>query len=65
MLSDGGFAVSTGSACSANKKKGSGVLESMGIDPHTARSAIRISTGYSTRLEEIEKFCTFLENLST
>jgi cysteine desulfurase len=51
-LDDAGFAVSTGSACSAANKKRP-VLDAMGIDSKTAFNAIRISQGYTTSLDDI------------
>lgn len=52
-----GFAVSSGSACSSGKVKASHVLASMGIAPELAQSAIRVSLGRDTRVDEIEAFC--------
>jgi cysteine desulfurase len=60
ILSDRGFAVGTGSACSAAKAKRTRSLENMGIDEETAFSAIRISTGPSTTVEEVEEFLRVL-----
>ncbi|GHV83385.1 aminotransferase V [Spirochaetia bacterium] len=53
LLDDAGFAVSTGSACSSNKKERP-VLDAMGIDKKTSFEAVRISQGWSTTLEEID-----------
>lgn len=56
-LSDRGIAVSTGSACSSNKKKkGRRILDAMGVPEELSFSAIRISTGPVTTLEEIDCF---------
>lgn len=56
MLFDQGFCVSSGSACSNNaKQKGEGVMQSMGIDAKLAGSAVRISYGYDTTLEDAER----------
>lgn len=56
-LSDSGFAVSTGSACSSNGvQRGRRVLEAMGLAPDLAFSAIRISTGYATTEAEVDAF---------
>jgi len=60
VLDDAGCAVSTGSACSSKGRKDRRVLANMGVDEETARSAIRISTGYSSSENEI---ATFLEKL--
>jgi cysteine desulfurase len=53
-LDDAGFAVSTGSACSVRSPKRP-VLEAMGIGGGLAREGIRVSQGWSTSIEEIEK----------
>lgn len=53
-LDDAGFAVSTGSACSSASKKRP-VLDAMGISEQQALEGIRISQGYSTTTEDIEK----------
>jgi len=63
MSSDGGFAVSTGSACSANVKKRPGIMKIPGVDEKTAISTIRVSTGYTTTLGDIAAFCSFLEQI--
>ena len=62
VMNDRGFAVSTGSACSSQKKQHFRVLDEMGVDRETAFSVIRISTGYRTTEEEIHAFCDTLEN---
>lgn len=51
-----GIAVSAGSACSSGKIGGSHVLAAMGVDAGLARAAIRISLGWSTRIEDVERF---------
>jgi len=51
-----GFAVSAGSACSSGKLRASGVLTTMGFDDDTARGAIRVSIGPTTRMDEIARF---------
>ena len=45
---------STGSACSSKKRKVSGVLLAMGIDPARAESALRFSISPMTTIEEID-----------
>lgn len=51
-----GIAVSGGSACASGKVKPSHVLTAMGVAPDLATSTIRVSTGWSTRDEDIEAF---------
>ncbi|WP_434051989.1 MAG: cysteine desulfurase family protein [Roseibium sp.] len=48
--------VSSGSACSSGKVSVSHVLTAMDVDETMARCAIRISTGWNTRPEEIDAF---------
>ena len=62
VLNDKGFAVSTGSACSSNKrKKRSRVLRALSIGENEAFGAVRVSTGWSTSDEEIDRFCDTLK----
>jgi cysteine desulfurase len=57
-----GMVVSIGSACSNNKTKQlSPVLLAMGLDEERIQSAIRISFGRFTRLEDIDRFAASLE----
>lgn len=51
-----GIAVSAGSACSSGKMKESHVLGAMGIPPHEARCAIRVSMGWKTEESEVSAF---------
>ncbi len=60
LLSDRGYAISTGSACSTRKQKHLRVLSAMGVDHDLAFSAIRISIGYTTSRADIEAFCAEL-----
>lgn len=63
-LSDAGFAVSTGSACSrTHKSKGRRILEAMGIDAEIAFSTIRVSTGPSQDPEDIDSFLETAQDL--
>jgi cysteine desulfurase len=50
------FAVSAGAACTAGKVTTSHVLRAMGLPPEWAGSAIRISLGWTTRAEDIDRF---------
>lgn len=52
----GGFAVSAGSACSSGRIETSHVLLAMGIAKEIASCTIRISGGWNTTPQEIEKF---------
>ncbi len=51
-----GIAVSAGSACSSGKLQPSHVLRAMGADPMTAASAIRVSLGWQTEADHIDRF---------
>jgi cysteine desulfurase len=51
-----GVAVSSGSACSSGKVAASHVLAAMGVDPGLARGAIRVSLGFSSTEEEVQRF---------
>jgi cysteine desulfurase len=51
-----GIAVSTGSACSSGKVGPSHVLAAMGVDPDEAASAIRISLGWASTPEDVDRF---------
>jgi cysteine desulfurase len=53
VLDDKGFAVSTGSACSASQAERP-VLAAMGVDAATRREGIRVSQGWSTTSDEID-----------
>ncbi|MEM8570949.1 MAG: aminotransferase class V-fold PLP-dependent enzyme [Pseudomonadota bacterium] len=51
-----GFSISAGSACSSGKVRSSRVLQAMGYDPFTSRSAIRVSIGPATTDEDVLAF---------
>ncbi|MFO1153403.1 MAG: cysteine desulfurase family protein [Rhodospirillales bacterium] len=51
-----GIAVSAGAACSSGKVAASHVLKAMGVGDEIARSAIRISLGWTTTESDIESF---------
>jgi cysteine desulfurase len=51
-----GIAVSTGSACSSGKVGPSHVLAAMGVDPGEAASAIRISLGWASCADDVDRF---------
>jgi cysteine desulfurase len=50
-----GIAVSSGSACSSGKVQPSHVLEAMGFGPDLARGAVRLSLGWSTTGDEVDR----------
>jgi cysteine desulfurase len=50
-----GIAVSSGSACSSGKVQPSHVLQAMGLGPELARGAVRLSLGWSTSEEDIDR----------
>ena len=52
----GGFAVSSGSACSSGKVTASHVLTAMGVAPELVTGAIRVSIGPTTTENEIDSF---------
>jgi cysteine desulfurase len=51
-----GIAVSTGSACSSGKVGPSHVLAAMGVAPQEAACAIRVSLGWASVSDDIERF---------
>ncbi len=52
-----GIAVSQGSACSSGTMKTSRVLAAMQVEPEIAANTIRVSLGWTTTREEVERFC--------
>ncbi len=61
-----GFAVSSGSACSSGKVQASHVLATMGVKPHIATGALRVSLGWNSAGEDVDAFCeTFAETIRT
>ncbi len=51
-----GFAVSAGSACSSGTLKTSHVLAAMGMDAKAASEVIRVSFGWTTTADDVERF---------
>jgi len=51
-----GIAVSAGAACSSGKVGPSTVLAAMGLPDEVARSAIRVSLGWSTTVRDVDAF---------
>ncbi|NAZ85986.1 cysteine desulfurase family protein [Kineococcus indalonis] len=54
-LEAAGVVCSSGSACSAGSEDASHVLLATGLDPDTARTAVRFSMGPETREEDVEE----------
>ncbi|MEM8646902.1 MAG: cysteine desulfurase family protein [Pseudomonadota bacterium] len=51
-----GIAVSSGSACSSGKVEQSPVLAAMGVEAEFASGAIRVSLGWNSNVEDVERF---------
>jgi cysteine desulfurase len=51
-----GVAVSSGSACSSGKVAKSHVLAAMGVAPEISTAAIRVSLGWNTTDDHIDRF---------
>jgi cysteine desulfurase len=51
-----GVAVSSGSACSSGKVGPSHVLAAMAVDPPEAATAIRVSFGWASTIDDVERF---------
>ena len=51
-----GIAVSAGAACSSGKVEASRVLAAMGVDANEAATAIRVSLGWNTTEDDVDKF---------
>ena len=60
LLDVAGVDASTGSACSAGVNRASHVLTAMGVDVHTARGALRLTTGPATTDADIDRICALL-----
>ncbi|MEW6313424.1 MAG: cysteine desulfurase family protein [Pseudomonadota bacterium] len=59
-----GYAVASGSACSAGRQEGaSATLLAMGVAPELARGAVRISLGKDNDMTQIEDFLRALEQV--
>lgn len=59
-----GFAVSAGSACSSGTLKKSRVLDAFGVPDDVAARTIRVSLGWSTTAEELERFVEAWKSLT-
>ena len=63
VMSDKGFCLSAGSACSSNTKgKAEGVLAAMNVDTMDRRSSIRISFGPDNTEEEVVLLCNAIKD---
>lgn len=58
-----GIAVSSGSACSSGAVKPSHVLKAMGVSDAEALGAMRISLGWHSSKEDIDRFCASWEKM--
>nr|WP_274609907.1 cysteine desulfurase family protein [Rhodobium orientis] len=58
-----GVAVSAGAACSSGKVKRSSVLEAMGAPAAIADATIRVSLGWETGDDDVDRFCTAFATL--
>ncbi len=63
VLDGYGICISTGSACSSNRKKKESQrsLRAMGLDGKVLMSAVRISLDWSTRREDLEELISVLD----
>jgi cysteine desulfurase len=55
-----GFAVSTGSACASGAVEPSHVILALGCGEEEARGAVRVSLGWTTTAEEVDRFLDLL-----
>ncbi|OSM02403.1 cysteine desulfurase family protein [Magnetofaba australis] len=51
-----GFAISSGSACSSGKTEPSHVLRAMGVASELAQGFVRVSLGWDTQPDQVERF---------
>ncbi|GEL43355.1 cysteine desulfurase [Methylorubrum extorquens] len=58
-----GLSVSSGSACASGKVARSPVLAAMGVSPALAAGALRVSFGWNSRLEDLERFAAGFERV--
>jgi cysteine desulfurase len=59
-----GFAVSAGSACSSGTLKKSRVLDAFGVPDDVAARTIRVSLGWPTTPEDLERFAEVWASLA-
>src|SRR5690606_25381996 len=58
-----GFAISTGAACSSGRPEPSPVLLAMGLSRAEAQNSLRISIGWSTTAEMLDRFVDELKSV--
>ena len=58
-----GIAISAGSACSSGKVETSHVLQAMGLSDELSQSAIRVSLGWNSVQNDIERFISVWNEL--
>jgi len=58
-----GFALSTGSACASGSRRPSHVIRAMGLGEKEARASVRVSLGWNTSEDEVERFLEALPRL--
>jgi cysteine desulfurase len=58
-----GVSVSSGSACSSGKVERSYVLDAMGVSPDLSAGAIRVSTGWTSAQQDLERFLGVLAKI--
>ena len=60
-----GVAVSSGAACSSGKVQPSHVLAAMGVSPELARGGVRVSLGWTTTEDDVERLLGAWRKLSS
>ena len=63
MLDDKGFAISSGSACSNNAKKGENIIEAMGFGTKRASTSVRISLSDITAESEVDNLIKAIKEI--
>lgn len=58
-----GFAVSTGAACSSGSPEPSPVLLAMGLSREEAQSSLRVSFGWDTQKDDLDRFVVVLKEI--
>ncbi len=59
-----GVAISSGAACSSGTVRPSRVLMQMGVSEEDAKTALRISLGWNSTQDDVEKFLTIWQKIS-